>query len=248
LSDHLHCRVNYETSRRVTANDLINHRWFAARELVRYLLTRRGLFSTPSFRVHAFVSSPVSPFPDIRIQCALSSSESRYANTGVDPFSGFHIGSYFLFPRSRGAVHVHSPDPLEPPRIRANYLGDPTDVEATLWGVRKAREIAASSPLRDLIVREVRPGTDVAADADLLDYVRRSAETSWHPIGSCRMGNDPHAVVDPELRVHGVSGLRVADASVIPFHTTSNTNAPCIMIGERAADLVLAARSRREAQ
>jgi choline dehydrogenase len=239
LVDHLHCRVSYETNRAVTANDLLNNKLFAAKEVLKYAFFRKGLLATPSFRVHAFVTSPVSPFPDVRIQCALSSSESRYVNTGVDPFPGFHIGSYFLFPRSRGAIHAASSDPHEPPRIKVNYLSDPADVQATLWSMRQARLIADTAPLRHLVVRELRPGANVDSDDELLDYVQRSAETSWHPIGTCRMGEDSMSVVDHELRVHGIRGLRVADASVMPFHTTSNTNAPSIMIGEKAADLIV---------
>lgn len=244
LRDHLHSRVNFETNQHVTANDLLINKFFAAGELAKYLIRRRGLFNTPSFRVHAFVQSPVSPYPDIRIQCGLSSSESRYINTGIDPFSGFHIGSYYLFPQSRGEVHARSPDPDDPPKFRANYLTHSADIEATLWGIRKARDIAVAAPLRELIVRELRPGLEVGSEQELLAYIRESAETSWHPIGSCQMGYAPESVVDSQLCVHGIEGLRVADASVMPFHTTSNTNAPCIMIGEKASDLILAARKK----
>lgn len=245
LRDHLHCRVSYETNQRVTANDLLNDRGFAAKELMRYILARRGLFATPSFRVHAFVPSGRSPYPDVRIQCALSSSESRYVDTGVDPFPGFHLGSYFLFPRSRGEIHIATPDPRDAPRARANYLSEPVDREAAVWAVRKSRAIAEASPLRELVVREVRPGPDAESDDDILDYIRATAETSWHPVGSCRMGTGDDCVVDPELRVHGIRALRVADASVMPFHTTSNTNAPSIMIGEKAADLIRSEGNRR---
>jgi len=240
LRDHLHVRVNHETTHRVTANDLLNSKAVAARELARYFLYRRGLFATPSFRVHAFARSGVTTLPDVRIQCALSSSESRYVSGGVDPFPGFHIGSYFLFPDSRGQVHAASPDPRDLPRARANYLSKPTDVEAALWAVRRSRAIAAQEPLRGMIVREIRPGRDVVTDDDVVSFIRETGETSWHPVGSCRMGPGPDCVVDHELRVHGIHGLRVADASVMPFHTTSNTNAPSIMIGERAADLIQA--------
>lgn len=239
LADHLHARVNYETNQCATANDLLNNKLFAARELFKYIFTRRGLFATPSFRVHAFVNSGLSSYPDVRIQCALSSSESRYVNAGIDPFPGFHIGSYFLFPRSRGEVHAASSNPADPPTARANYLNEQIDIDAAIWAIRRSRAIAQQAPLRDLIVREVRPGPDVVTDGDILDFIRATGETSWHPVGSCRMGSGPDCVVDPQLRVHGIQGLRVADASVIPFHPSSNTNAPSIMIGEKAAELIL---------
>ncbi|KAA3625835.1 MAG: hypothetical protein DWQ08_08920 [Proteobacteria bacterium] len=238
LSDHLHCRVNFETTCHQTANDLVNNKLFAARELTKYVLSRRGLFATPSFRAHAMVRSPNAPHPDVRLQCALSSSESRYVNTGIDRFSGFHIGSYMLFPHSRGEVHAASNDPMDLPRIQPNYLSDSRDIEVTLWALRRARALAQESPLRELVVREVRPGVDAQSDDALLDYVRKSAETSWHPVGTCRMGETPQCVVDSKLRVHGIRNLRVADASIIPFHTTSNTNAISIVIGEKASDLV----------
>ncbi len=242
LIDHLQSRICYETNQHVTANDLILNRFFAAKELMKFAVMRRGLFTTPSFRAHAFVRSPVEPFSDLRIQCALSSSKSRDALAGIDPFSGFHIGSYFIFPRSRGEVHARSTDPHEPPKIMPNYLDHEDDIAATLWALRKCREIAERGPLRDLIVREVRPGPESVTDQDLLDFVHATAETSWHPVGSCKMGPGAECVVDPELRVHGIAGLRVADASVMPFHTTSNTNAPAIMIGEKASDLILGSR------
>lgn len=244
LRDHLHSRVNYETNQHVTANDLINNRMFAARELARYIFRRRGLLATPSFRVHAFVRSGLTPYPDLRIQCGLSSSESRYVNTGIDPFPGFHIGSYFLFPRSHGEVHAASSDPAEPPKARANYLSERIDIDAAVRAVRQSRAIAESAPLRDLVVREVRPGPEAATDEDILAFIRETGETSWHPVGSCRMGTGPECVVDPQLRVHGIRGLRVADASVMPFHPSSNTNAPSIMIGEKAAELILASGDR----
>ena len=223
LRDHLHCRVSFETNQHVTVNDLVRNPLFAAWELLKYATLRRGLFSTPSFRAHAFVQSPIENFPDMRIQCALSSSISRYLKSGIDPFSGFHIGSYFLYPRSKGEIHLRSPDPDDAPIIKPNYLDHPDDITATIFGVRQARMIAETLPLKGLIVREVRPGNEIMTDDEVLHFIRETAETSWHP----------------ELRVYGVDGLRVADASVMPIHTTSNTNAPCIMIGEKASELIL---------
>jgi choline dehydrogenase len=242
LRDHLHSRIGYRTNQKVTANDLLNNPLFLAREGLKYLLSRKGLLATPSFRAQAFVQSPFEPHPDVRIQCALSSSASRYVGAGVDPFSGFHLGSYFLFPRATGHIHIRSADPFEPPVIQPNYLQHPEDERAAVWALRKSREIARTKPLADLVVEEVRPGPDAESDDELLAFIRETSETSWHPVGSCRMGAGDDSVVDPELRVHGLAGLRVADASIMPFHTTSNTNAPAIMIGEKAADLILEAR------
>lgn len=238
LSDHLHNRLNFETTHPVTANDIVRNPWHAARHLLRYALHRDGIFSTPTFKVQAFARChPEAEYPDARIQCALSSGTSRYARD-LDRFSGFHIGSYYLWPESRGSVHLRSADPEERPRIQANYLTHPRDREITLLAFGKAREIAARPALRKVIVRETRPGPDAVTDDEILDYVTRTGDTSWHPIGTCRMGPDPESVVDEELRVRGVGGLRVADASVMPHQVSSNTNIPAIMIGEKAADLI----------
>jgi len=130
------------------------------------------------------------------------------------------------------------------PAMRANYLVHPTDLAKTIRAVSLAREISRQPALQGVIVRETRPGPEVVGDEALKDYIFDSGQTSWHPVGTCRMGTDKDAVVDPELRVHGMAALRVADASVMPFHTSSNTNVPSIMVGEKAADLVLKARDR----
>ena len=157
---------------------------------------------------------------------------------GVDQFPGFNIGSFQLRPRSRGSVHVGSARPQEAPKIHANYLSAEEDVTATLLGLKACRQIAEQPALADLMVREVLPGPDVQDDDGLLDYIRSCGQTSFHPIGSCKMGSDAMAVVDTNLKVHGVAGLRIADASVIPVMVSSNTNAPSIMIGERCAEFI----------
>jgi choline dehydrogenase len=124
------------------------------------------------------------------------------------------------------------------PRIEARYLDTEDDIRAALWGVKQSREICKMAPLSDLIEEETRPGVDAQSDEELLTYIRETAETSWHPVGTCKMGNNRQSVVDSQLRVHGLKGLRVADASVMPFEISSNTHIPTIMIGERAADFI----------
>jgi choline dehydrogenase len=143
-------------------------------------------------------------------------------------------------PVSRGSVHLRSSDPLAAPEIRANYLSAAEDVTAVLRGLRLARSVAAQPALARHVIREVRPGPEIESDAALADYVRRTIFGSYHQVGTCRMGTDAHAVVDPRLRVHGVAGLRVADASVLPSIPASNTNAAAILAGERAAEWMLA--------
>ena len=133
-----------------------------------------------------------------------------------------------------------SPDPAQAPRIVANYLAAPADREAAVRGIRMARRIASQPALRPYFIEETRPGPALESEADLLEYARQNGQTSYHPVGTCRMGTDPFAVVDPECRVRGVDGLRVADASIMPFIVSSNTNAAAIAIGERAAQIMLA--------
>jgi choline dehydrogenase len=139
-------------------------------------------------------------------------------------------------------VHAVSPELERPPRILANYLAAAADRAVLLAGLKLARLVAAQAPLRPFLVEETLPGRDVGDDAALLDYASRTGQTSYHPVGTCRMGSDAQAVVDPTLRVQGVRGLRIADASVLPLMPSSNTNAAAIMIGERAADFLLAER------
>jgi len=136
-------------------------------------------------------------------------------------------------------VHIRSTDPEEPPAIAANYLTDPRDRKTSIAALRLARRIADQQALAKLIVREVRPGADAKSDEALLEHIAKLGATSYHPIGTCKMGADLMAVVDHELRVHGVKGLRVADASIMPTMVSSNTNAPSFLIGERCADFLL---------
>ena len=161
---------------------------------------------------------------------------------GIDTVSGFMLGSTPLHPRSRGSVHARNPEPDAPPEIRANYMSDPEDMAVALRGARWLRRIAAAEPMPALVAEELRPGADVRDDEALVEYIRATAETSWHPAGTCRMGSDPdeRAVVDTRLRVRGVAGLRIADASVMPHLVSPNPNAVAMMIGERGADLIRA--------
>ena len=243
LQDHLMARVGFECTVPVTVNDLLLNRWRMAREILRYLVFRNGPFATPSLMALAYVKSrPNLAYPDIRVQLGLTSSVGRLStdrNSGLDPHSGFHLGAYFLYPRSRGALHIRTLDPVVAPRIQAAYLSDPYDREVAVAAFKIIRRISEQQPLRRFIVREVRPGEDARTDVDVLDYIRRTGHTCWHPIGTCKMGTGTDAVVDAELKVHGVSGLRVIDASVKPFQVASNTNIPTIMIAEKAADLIL---------
>jgi choline dehydrogenase len=143
-------------------------------------------------------------------------------------------------------VHVKSKDANEPPAIRFNFLSTEHDRAGLLAAIRKGRELMATSPLREITGEEIAPGAQLQADDEILDWVKRTAETTYHPVGTCKMGNDALAVVNSELKVHGIDGLRIADASIMPTLTSGNTNAPCIMIGEKCSDMVLAEAGARK--
>jgi choline dehydrogenase len=157
-----------------------------------------------------------------------------------DPFPGFLLGIQPTRPSSRGYLEIRSTDPFAPPVIHPDYLTTNHDVDEMLAGVKFIRKLAAAKPLADIIAEEIRPGSAIREDKDLIDDIRKRAGSVFHPVGTCRMGPDPDSdVVDSRLRVHGLSGLRVVDASIFPNLTSGNTNAPAIMVGEKGSDLIL---------
>ena len=194
-------------------------------------------------------SRPDETSPDLKIQLQPFSGKDRYARRpqdGLDPHSGFTVGVMALKPKSRGWVHISSPDPLAFPKINPKYLDNPEDAQVLLAGIKAVRRVASFPSLQKLIVRETRPSDAVVTDEQLMHYIRETTQTTWHVVGSCMMGRDASdSVVDSELRVHGVDGLRVADSSVFPTIPSSNTNAPTIALGEKAADIIKHAWSNR---
>ena len=246
LQDHLNVRTTYECTRRITVNDALNSWPYAVRMALQYMFTRRGLMTTPAIAIHALVKSdPDLDTPDFKLQLAHVSSENRaetsHSSTqglGVDRFPGFALQAFQLHPQSRGSVHIHSKDPTDMPVIHANYLSAQEDGKAVVTGLKLLRELANKPDFRKLIVREVRPGPETIIDEDLLEYAKECGQTCWHSVSTCKMGTDELAVVDAKLKVHGIRGIRVADASVIPLLVSSNTNAPAIMIGERCAEFL----------
>jgi choline dehydrogenase len=156
------------------------------------------------------------------------------------PFPGITLSACILRPQSRGRIQIRSADPLSPPDIQAHYLSAESDQRLAVQMVRKMREIALQAPLQRYIVQEHEPGAPTQSDADILDWIRRRAGSIFHPVGTCAMGpsTDPMAVVDARLRVHGLQGLRVVDGSVMPRIVSGNTNAPIIMLAEKAADMI----------
>jgi len=215
------------------------------RVALRYLLTRSGPLALSVNQGGGFVRVGAGEGPP-DMQLYFSPLSYERAQPGVralmrpDAFSGFGMSISPCNPTSRGAVVIRSADPHEAPEIRANYLDTDADQQAALAGVHILRRLARTPAMAALIAEELKPGPVCAGDADLLADVRARGYSVFHPCGSCRMGPDPAtSVVDHRLAVHGVSGLRVVDASIFPLVTSGNTNAPAMMVGERGAGFIL---------
>jgi choline dehydrogenase-like flavoprotein len=208
------------------------------KQMLEWLLRRSGPLTSSVAEAFAFVRSrPGLPAPDLQFHFA----PAYFNDNGFDEFEGhaFTMGPVLITPKSRGWIRLRSSDPSDKPRILTNSLSEPEDVQALVTGMRKAREMAAAGPLSEATAREIFPGPGVGdGDEELADDLRRRVELIYHPVGTCKMGAGDDAVVDAQLRVRGVEGLRVADASIMPVIPGGNTNAPAIMVGERASDLI----------
>ena len=242
LRDHYSPRVKFAiTARNATFND--NARgWRLAREALKYALWGEGFLATTSVPIRMyFRTRPGLESPDATISILPFLYEMVGRERRVAKRRGITMNVNVLRSESTGSVHVKSADPAEPPAIRFNFLSARADREGLLAAIRKGRELMATSPLKEITGDEIAPGAHLKTDDEIIEWVRHNAETTYHPVGTCKMGGDPMAVVDNELRVHGLQGLRVADASIMPTLTSGNTNAPCIMIGEKCSEMVLAA-------
>jgi choline dehydrogenase len=244
MSDHLQVRLTFKSSVPETINDLMRSPFIKLREAFRYITTRKGLLAGTSSTAHAITRiTSASQRPDCMIRIYHISGTDRYSRTpgaGIDSYSGFSIGGFLLYPESRGFVHSKSSDPFDFPKIDPRYLSSEEDRRGCVDLLKLIRLISSSSEMNNVIQEETRPGSTISSDEDLLDYVRSSGQTAWHTVGTCRMGNNPSdSVVNSELMVHGFKNLRVADASIMPTIASSNTNAPSMMIGERAASFIL---------
>ena len=238
LQDHYNGRLVYRCTRPFTLNEVAGKFRHRAREALRYALFRRGLFTIGAAYAGGFFrTDPALANPDVGGQLMLFSA----ANTGVDlhRFPGCTVVVVLLRPESHGTVEIRSADPRAAPKIAPRFLSAPNDGRAILAGLKVMRRVMAAAPLRGYIAEEHEPGPDCNNDDDMLDYLRQRGWTSYHSVGTCRMGSGPGAVVDPRLRVHGIAGLRVVDASIMPAIISGNTNAPTIMIAEKGADMIL---------
>jgi choline dehydrogenase len=238
LQDHMQVRLVTRCAQRVTLNDIVNH---PARRLmagVQYAALRKGPLTIAAGTSGAFFkTNPRLASPDIQIHFLPFSTDKM--GEKLHSFSGFSASVCQLRPESRGSLRIKSADPAVPPEIRINYLATETDRSAFIDGIKILRKILSAPALKPFTVEEVAPGAKVSSDEELLNYCRRTGSTVYHPTSTCRMGNDPLAVVDQRLRVRGIEGVRVVDASIMPDLMSGNTNAPTIMIAEKASDMIL---------
>lgn len=236
LQDHLDLYCICEVSGPYTYDRYAKLHWSAIAGL-QYLFTRRGPVSSSLFETGGFwYADPEARSPDLQFHLGLGTGiESGVA---AMPDGGVTLNSCYLRPRSRGSVRLQSDNPKDAPLIDPNYLEDPQDREMSIRGLKLTQEILAQGPLKKYIKAERLPGPGVKTDEDYFNFICEHSKTSHHPAGTCRMGSDEKAVLDPRLRFNGIAQLRVIDASVMPTVVSSNTNAAAIMIGEKGADMI----------
>ena len=238
LQDHLQVRIVMRCSQAITLNDIVNNPFRKVMTGLRYAAFRTGPLTIAAGTSGAFFrTNPRLASPDIQIHFLPFSTDKMGEN--LHSFSGFTASVCQLRPESRGSLRIRSADPAAPPEIRINYLASEVDRTANIEGLKMLRKILRAPALAPYVVEEVDPGDKVTSDEALLAYCRARGTTIYHPTSTCRMGNDPLAVVDQRLRVRGTDGLRVIDASVMPNLVSGNTNAPVIMIAEKASDMIL---------
>ncbi|AKU12212.1 glucose-methanol-choline oxidoreductase [Azoarcus sp. CIB] len=236
--DHFATRMNWRVRNTVTLNEMARG-WRLALAVAEYFTRRTGILTLGTGLVHGFVRTrPELPTPDVQY-FFVHASYANAAERILDRAPGMTIGVTQLRPESVGSIHARSADPHAGPVIRPNFLASELDQQCMVRGMQIARRIVGQPALRKYIEHEMSPGSDVVTDADWLEFARANGQTIYHPIGTCRMGEDDDAVVDLRLRVRGLAGLRVVDASVMPKMVSGNTQAAVMMVAEKAADLIL---------
>ena len=238
LQDHLQVRMVFKTNTR-TLNDELNTWWKKALIGLQYMLFRTGPLTLSASQVYAFTNTSLDGSrPSIQFHMQPLSADKP--GDGVHPFSAFTMSICNLRPESRGEVKINSSDPTQLPKIIPNYLSTNSDKKIAIDSIKVARKIADADSLKKYILEEYVPGPSFKSDEELLEAAKNNSQSIYHPVGTCKMGNDIDSVVDEKLKVHGVSGLRVVDASIMPELVSGNTNAPTMMIAEKASEMILA--------
>ncbi len=246
LQDHYSAPLKLKCRLPITVNDVMQSNMKKLKVGLQYYLFRTGPLAMCSSPAALFARTrPELASPDVKLSVQPFSAERP--QDGLHPWSGFSMIAYQLRPESRGQITLKSANPADPPSVHPNYLTAVRDQETIVAGLKLCRRILAGPAMQPFLESEFLPGPAVESDIELLDFARRRGGTVFHPTSTCKMGVDVMAVVDPELRVRGIEGLRVADASVMPTVVSGNTNAAAIMIGEKAADLVRAGRAQARA-
>ena len=236
--DHYAARINWRVRHPITLNEWTRG-WRLVRETFRYLFSRRGVLTFTAGIGHGFVRTrPELETPDVQLFFAHASFASATTRE-LECEPGMTIGGYQCRPESRGSIHLRCADPLAPPAIRPNFLAERLDRDTLVAGLRICRRLGEAKAFAPYRERENSPGTECDTDEALLEHARRTGATTYHPMGTCKMGADPMAVVDERLRVHGLDGLRVVDASIMPTMPSGNINAAVIMVAEKASDLII---------
>ena len=242
LSEHVYSPTVFRAHPGVSWNRKLTSPLGQAGVALRYLARRDGPMSSNTITAQAFVpaiSGGTRADIKLQIQQVSAANNRGKGKMAMDDFDGISLASFQIRPWSRGSSHVANSDPAADPRMLSRHFSDARDIDACLNGLKLARRTAAAAPLASLIVGEERPGPKAASDEALVEYLRANGATAYHPVGTCRIGTDSaQSVVDPELRVHGLQGLRIADGSVMPTIASTNTNAICIVMGERVADFI----------
>jgi choline dehydrogenase len=238
LNDHISGRIMLRCKQPITLNDAVRKWTGKLSHGLHYVLTRRGYLAIPAVSAGCFLRAhPASSTSDS--QCSISLFSAQTIGGDLHPFPGVTGNCVLLRPESRGYVRIKSPDPRDAPAINPNYLATQKDRETIVAGVAAMRRIFRAPAMARHIAEEIEPGPQCDDEDELLDFIRRRGSTTYHPVGTCRMGQDQKAVVDERLRVRGFTGLRVIDASIMPAVVSGNTNAATIMIGEKGADMIL---------
>ncbi len=246
LQDHIFGHVKFRTKhKKFSRNRILSNKFAMALQAVKWMLTGRGILNTTSSQIVGFFkSNPQLNRSDLQLAMRpFSIHQTEDGLVEIDHFPGINASAIQTRPFSRGTMLITSNNLGERGETHPNYLSDERDVEAIVGGINHIRNIMKQPALANVVSEELEPGPDVTDPKALADYVRASATTVYHPAGTCRMGSDERSVVDPQLKVRGVQGLRVIDASVMPVISSGNTNAPSIMIGEKGADMILADRN-----
>ena len=237
LQDHLQVRMVFKTNTR-TLNDELNTWWKKALIGLQYFLFRTGPLTLSASQVYVFTNTSLDGSrPNIQFHMQPLSADKP--GDGVHPFSAFTMSICNLRPESRGEVTINSADPTQLPKIIPNYLSTESDRKIAIDSIKVARKIAEADSLKKHILDEYVPGQSFISDEELLEAAKNNSQSIYHPVGTCKMGDDENSVVDEQLKVHGISGLRVVDASIMPELVSGNTNAPTMMIAEKAAEMIL---------